>query len=96
MNSEIKPFHVHIPQAELDDLRRRLSAVRWPSQIPDVGWSRGVPVAYLKDLTEYWITTYDWRAAEKRLTGTRSSPPGSTDRTSISCTSAHTTGRRSR
>ncbi|MDR8412462.1 epoxide hydrolase [Nonomuraea sp. 3-1Str] len=67
MNSEIKPFRVDIPQADLDDLRRRLTAVRWPSQIPDTGWSRGVPLTYLKELTEYWTTTYDWRATEKRI-----------------------------
>ncbi|MFB9679419.1 epoxide hydrolase family protein [Streptosporangium vulgare] len=67
LNSDITPFQVHIPQSELDDLRRRLSAVRWPGQIPDVGWSRGVPLDHLKELTEYWATTYDWRATEKRF-----------------------------
>ncbi|GGL18231.1 microsomal epoxide hydrolase [Sphaerisporangium melleum] len=67
MTTEIKPFRVDVPQAELDDLWRRLAAVRWPGQVTGAGWSRGVPLAYLKDLTEYWTTSYDWRATEKRI-----------------------------
>ncbi|MEV0136773.1 epoxide hydrolase family protein [Dactylosporangium sp. NPDC050688] len=61
------PFRIDIPQADLDDLHRRLSAVRWPSELPDVGWSRGVPLAYLKELAEYWRTAYDWRKHEAAL-----------------------------
>jgi len=67
MASEIAAFRIEIPQADLDDLRRRLEAVRWPSQVADAGWSRGVPVEYLKDLVDHWITTYDWRAVERRI-----------------------------
>ncbi|MER5263017.1 epoxide hydrolase family protein [Actinosynnema sp. NPDC002837] len=63
----MKPFRVRVPEAELDDLRRRLSNVRWPRELPDVGWSRGVPLGYLRELVEYWRTDYDWRAAEARL-----------------------------
>ncbi|PWU52135.1 epoxide hydrolase, partial [Micromonospora globispora] len=61
------PFRIEIPQADLDDLHRRLGTVRWPSELPGVGWDRGVPLDYLKDLVEYWRTSYDWRAAEARL-----------------------------
>jgi epoxide hydrolase len=60
-------FHIVIPQADLDDLRRRLEDTRWPDELPDVGWDRGVPLGYLKELADYWRTTYDWRAAEARL-----------------------------
>ncbi|MGK4584677.1 epoxide hydrolase family protein [Kitasatospora sp. HPMI-4] len=63
----MEPFRINIPQADLDDLRRRLAATRWPSELPGVGWSRGVPSAYLKELAEYWRTEYDWRRAEARL-----------------------------
>src|SRR3954469_8525063 len=63
----MRPFRISIPQTELDDLRRRLDGARWPSEIPGVGWDRGVPLQYLKDLVEYWRTTFDWRAAETRL-----------------------------
>ena len=63
----MQPFRIDIPQADLDDLHRRIAATRWPDELPDVGWDRGVPVAYLKELAEYWRTSYDWRAAEARL-----------------------------
>src|SRR5262245_30337746 len=65
--SAMKPFRIDIPQAQLDDLQRRLNHTRWPDELPAVGWSRGVPLTYLKELAEYWRTSYDWRAAEKRL-----------------------------
>jgi pimeloyl-ACP methyl ester carboxylesterase len=60
-------FRVEVPQAELDDLRRRIDDIRWPKGLPEVGWDRGVPMAYLKDLVAYWRTGYDWRAAEAQL-----------------------------
>lgn len=63
----IEPFHLDIPQADLDDLRGRLERVRWPDELPGVGWSYGVPRAYLQELVEYWRTEYDWRKAEARL-----------------------------
>jgi pimeloyl-ACP methyl ester carboxylesterase len=61
------PFRVEIPQADLDDLHRRLDSTRWPDELPGAGWSRGVPLGYLKELAAYWHTSYDWRAAEARL-----------------------------
>ncbi|MBA2447346.1 MAG: epoxide hydrolase N-terminal domain-containing protein [Chloroflexi bacterium] len=67
LSTEIHPFRIEIPQADLDDLRERLARTRWPDQLPDVGWSRGVPVGYLKNLAEYWRTGYDWRTQEARL-----------------------------
>lgn len=63
----MRPFRIDIPEADLDDLKRRIAATRWPSELPDVGWARGVPLDYLKELAEYWRTEYDWRAAEARL-----------------------------
>jgi epoxide hydrolase len=66
-NTEITPFRVAIPQSDLDDLHDRLARTRWSSQIPGAGWSRGVPVEYLRELAEYWRDKYDWRAAEAQL-----------------------------
>jgi len=66
-NAEIRPFRIAIPQADLDDLGDRLARTRWPDELPGVGWSRGVPLAYLKQLTEYWRSGYDWRRQEARL-----------------------------
>jgi epoxide hydrolase len=66
-DATIHPFHIDIPQADLDDLRDRLARTRWPEELPGVGWSRGVPLGYLKELAEYWRTAYDWRAWEAKL-----------------------------
>ena len=66
-SAEIDTFSIEIPQTELDDLRDRLARTRWPSELPDVGWSRGVPLGYLRELAEYWQTDYDWREHEARL-----------------------------
>jgi pimeloyl-ACP methyl ester carboxylesterase len=63
----ITPFRIDIPQADLDDLRRRLAQTRWPSEIPGQEWARGVPVAYLRELVEYWQDSYDWRKHEADL-----------------------------
>jgi epoxide hydrolase len=63
----MRPFKIAIPQSQLDDLNQRLAATRWPDEMPGVGWSRGAPLGYIKDLAEYWRTSYDWRAAEAQL-----------------------------
>ncbi len=65
--TEIRPFHLDIPQEQLDDLRRRLAATRWPSRelVPDR--SQGVQLATLQELARYWATEYDWRTCEARL-----------------------------
>jgi hypothetical protein len=64
---EIRSFRIAIPQADLDDLRDRLAQTRWPDELAGVGWSRGVPLGYLRDLAEYWRTSYDWRKHEAML-----------------------------
>ncbi len=65
--TEIRPFHVEIPDEALDDLRRRIDAIRWPSGelVPDR--SQGVQLATIQALTRYWATDYDWRKAEGKL-----------------------------
>jgi epoxide hydrolase len=67
MSDSIRPFRIEIPQADLDYLHERLAGGRWPGELPGVGWSRGVPLAHLRELAEYWRTGYDWRAQEARL-----------------------------
>jgi microsomal epoxide hydrolase len=64
---EIRPFRIDVPQSQLDDLHRRLAAVRWPDEVPDAGWSHGIPLDYTQELTAYWRDEYDWRAQEARL-----------------------------
>ena len=63
----IRPFRIDVPQSALDDLHDRLARTRWPDEVPGAGWSRGVPVDYLRGLAEHWRSGYDWRAQEARL-----------------------------
>jgi pimeloyl-ACP methyl ester carboxylesterase len=66
-DTQIRPFRIDIPQADLDDLRERLARTRWPDQLPGVEWNYGVPLDYVKKLAEYWRTGYDWRMWEAKL-----------------------------
>ncbi|MFD6071793.1 epoxide hydrolase family protein [Amycolatopsis lurida] len=63
----IQPFHIDIPQADLDDLDDRLARTRWPNEVADAGLDYGFPLARLQELAEYWRTGYDWRAHEAEL-----------------------------
>ena len=63
----IRPFTYHAPQAELDELRRRIVATRWPERETVVDQSQGVQLATIQKLARYWATDYDWRKVEARL-----------------------------
>ena len=63
----IVPFHVHISDSAIDDLRRRIGATRWPSEELVKDESQGVQLATMQALAAYWGTTYDWRKVEARL-----------------------------
>jgi pimeloyl-ACP methyl ester carboxylesterase len=65
--SEIRPFHVEIPEDELADLRRRILATRWPERETVADQSQGVPLAMTQELASYWATDYDWRKCEEKL-----------------------------
>jgi pimeloyl-ACP methyl ester carboxylesterase len=66
-DTEIRPFRIDVPQADLDDLQARLERTRWPDELPGVGWDYGVPLGYVKRLVEHWRSGYDWRAWEAKL-----------------------------
>jgi pimeloyl-ACP methyl ester carboxylesterase len=66
-DTSIRPFRVHVPQAALTDLRRRLAATRWPEAETVADRSQGVQLATMKELVRYWQTSYDWRKVEARL-----------------------------
>ena len=66
-DASIRPFRIEIPQSDLDDLRDRLARTRWPDELADGDWTRGVPVGYLRELATYWRDSYDWRGQEARL-----------------------------
>src|SRR3954453_11622233 len=65
--SEIRPFHLEIPEAKLDDLRRRIAATRWPSKELVDDRSQGVQLAPLQELARYWAEDYDFGRVEARL-----------------------------
>ncbi|TIM05589.1 epoxide hydrolase family protein [Mesorhizobium sp.] len=63
----IRPFKVQVPQAALEELRRRIAETRWPDRETVDDQSQGIQLAKLKPLVEYWGTGYDWRKAEAKL-----------------------------
>jgi len=63
----IQPFSIEILQEELDELRRRITATRWPSKELVDDRSQGVQLATIKALAGYWAMDYDWRKCEARL-----------------------------
>ena len=65
--TDVPPFQIDVPEAQLDDLRRRLAATRWPSRELVADRSQGVQLATLQELVRYWSTDYDWRRCEARL-----------------------------
>jgi pimeloyl-ACP methyl ester carboxylesterase len=67
LNTEIRPFHVNVPEEAITDLRRRLAATRWPSMELVQDRSQGVQLATLKELVRYWATDYDWKRVETKL-----------------------------
>ncbi len=65
--SEIKPFQVEITDHELTDLRTKLKNARFPETETVDDWSQGTPLAYVRELAEYWEKDYDMRRVESRL-----------------------------
>jgi pimeloyl-ACP methyl ester carboxylesterase len=66
-DSAIRPFRVNVPQADLDDLRRRIAATRLPDRETVADQSQGVQLATIERLMRHWATAYDWRKVEARL-----------------------------
>ena len=65
--TEIRHFHVEIPEERIDDMRRRIEMTRWPTKELVTDRSQGVQLATLQELARYWATDYDWRKAEAKL-----------------------------
>jgi pimeloyl-ACP methyl ester carboxylesterase len=66
-HTEVRPFRFNAPAEELDELRRRILATRWPERetVPDE--SQGVQLATIRALADHWATDYDWRGCEEKL-----------------------------
>jgi pimeloyl-ACP methyl ester carboxylesterase len=65
--SRPQSFSARVDPAELEDLRARLRATRWPDAPDQSGWSLGTDVAYLRELVAYWADEFDWPAQEAAL-----------------------------
>jgi len=65
--TEIRPFRVEFPEAEIAELRRRIAATRWPERETVTDDSQGVQLAMMQDLAHYWATDHDWRKCEANL-----------------------------
>lgn len=66
-SESVRPFSIGFPQEQLDDLRRRVAATRWPDGETVADDTQGVQLATIRKLAEYWATDYDWRKMEARL-----------------------------
>ena len=67
MSDTVTPFAVHVDDAVIADLHRRLDHTRWPERETVADWSQGAPLAYVQELCRTWRQDYDWRARERRL-----------------------------
>ena len=63
----IEPFRIDIAEGELEDLKSRLANTRWPEKETPDDWSQGIPLAYVREVADYWLNAYDWRRAEARI-----------------------------
>jgi hypothetical protein len=70
-DTSIRPYTIHIADADIADLQQRLARARLPEQLQDVDWRYGTDTAYLAELLDYWQHQFDWRAQERRLNDTR-------------------------
>src|SRR5689334_4711579 len=67
MSKKPEAFRLTVPEANIADLRDRLSGTRFPDQAPGPAWAYGTDVAWMRDLVGYWRDAFDWRAQEERL-----------------------------
>ncbi|MDT5279509.1 MAG: epoxide hydrolase, partial [Mycobacterium sp.] len=65
--ASINPFRIAVPDADLADLKERLARTRWPEPETVDDWNQGIPLAYTRELADYWANEYDWRAREAAL-----------------------------
>ena len=65
--TEIRPFSVEIAREQIDNLRRRIDATRWPTSELVQDASQGIQLAFLQELARYWAEDYDFGRLEERL-----------------------------
>ena len=65
--SEIRPYTINVADKEIEKLKSRLEISRFPEKETTGDWSQGVPLAYMKTITDYWLKQYDFKRLETRL-----------------------------
>jgi pimeloyl-ACP methyl ester carboxylesterase len=65
--NKLEPFRIAVTDDVLKDLRGRLERTRFPDEVPDTGWEYGTPLKYTRELVDYWLNDYDWRAQERAI-----------------------------
>jgi pimeloyl-ACP methyl ester carboxylesterase len=63
----VRPYAIHVPQSDLDDLRRRLRATRWAPDFANENWDYGVERGWLQPMAAYWRDEFDWRKQEAAI-----------------------------
>jgi len=63
----VKKIEIELAQSHLDSLKSKLRLTRWPDEIEGSGWTYGTSLSYMKELTDYWITYFDWRKTESEI-----------------------------
>jgi len=62
---DVHEFTIDVPEEQLEDLRNRINATKWPDR--EVDPSQGVQLETIQALASYWATDYDWRKFEERF-----------------------------
>ena len=65
--TDIAPFRIDIADQQLNDLKARLANTRWPEKETPQDWSQGIPLAYVREVADYWLNAYDWRRGEAQI-----------------------------
>jgi microsomal epoxide hydrolase len=68
---DTRPFRVAVPEERIAAIKRRVREFAWddmPVLVEDGDpWSAGASSAFMRELCDYWVNQYDWRALEAAI-----------------------------
>lgn len=67
ISTDVKPYKIAIAASAIDDLKKRIAETRWPDEVKGANWDYGTNLTYLKELSAYWQTKFDWKKQEAAL-----------------------------
>lgn len=67
VSPDVIPYKINISQAVINDLKSRIAATRWPEEVSGAGWEYGTNLSYMKELSSYWQTGFNWKTQEAKL-----------------------------